>query len=124
MGGFSWRPGAQARLAHIEHGALAKTAQDIVDDLESSGTLPYAGPEYANRGALQRSTQVHDEGGMLQVVTSFFGAKRMYLHPEFRFNREHNANAGGKWFEPYKRGGAKAAFVSQKFAGHMRGRLR
>ena len=54
--------------------------------------------------------------GKVSVVSSTPYARRLYYHPEYNFSKSENANAGGKWFEPYTPGGKKQDFAEKTFA--------
>lgn len=122
MGGFKWYPGAEAGLTRKVSKALGETAKDVQRDVIDSQTMPFADKKYEHSGAMQGSLVVvpPDEGGVAQVVATSWMAKRMYLHPEFQFNRDTNSAAGGLWFDPYLERGSKRAFAAEKFAKHMK----
>ncbi len=88
-----------AAIEDIAAQALVKTAYAIKTDVRQSRTMPF------ETGALQnRSTNVDDSQSKnfkVSIVSDTPYARRLYFHPEYHFNREHNKNAGGKWFEPY-----------------------
>ena len=98
--------------------ALIKTADALKTDLINSQTMPF------DRGALQnRSTFVDDSmsnQGTVRVVSDTLYARRMYFHPEYKFNKKNNPNAGGMWFEPYI-DGDKKDFVNNAFKEFMKG---
>lgn len=47
---------------------------------------------------LIESGNIHTKigSGQLEYRTPY--ARRLYYHPEYEFNKEHNAEAGGYWF--------------------------
>lgn len=88
-----------AAIEDIAAQALVKTADALKTDVQQSQTMPM------DTGALQnRSTDVDDSQAKkfkVGIVSDTPYARRLYFHPEYNFNREHNKNAGGKWFKPY-----------------------
>lgn len=112
----------QSFLKHLEEAkqtALAKTGDEMRTDLILSQTMPF------DVGVLQNeSTFVHYEkiarDSVVSLVSSTPYARRLYFHPEYNFQRGENPNAGGRWFDPYLSGGAKADFVGKTFARHLK----
>ncbi len=101
--------------------ALIETAEAIKDDLQQSQTMPF------DTGALQnRSTFVDDSkstSGRVTVVSDTPYARRLYFHPEYKFKKDGNPNAGGLWFEPYITG-AKKDFVKDSFVRLLKARAK
>lgn len=79
--------------------ALVDTAEAIKTDLIQSQTMPF------DTGTLQNdSTFVDDKKaikGVVKIVSDTPYARKMYFHPEYRFNKKQNPNAGGRWFDTY-----------------------
>lgn len=100
---------------------LVETADALKSDLIQSQTMPYDTGEMQNR-----STFVDDSNknrGEVRIVTDTPYARRMYNHPEYNFQKDKNANAGGLWFEPYINGNKKD-FAKNTFAKLMRSKMR
>lgn len=113
MSGFSWYPGKSAAFDRAVAGALAKTAEAVKTDLVQSQTLPF------KTGQLQGSVfsdTSHAAQGKVSVVTSTPYARRLYWHPEYDFDRSENPLAGGEWYRPYLKGGAKQDFAARAFS--------
>lgn len=89
----------------------AKTVMEQVQtDIESSGTMPY------DIGIMQNNeTFVDADENGARLVTGSPQARRLYYHPEYKFQQGHNTHAGGKWTEPYI-SGDKKDFVRDTFA--------
>ena len=100
-------------LTRQQYISLAQTADAILTDLRDSQTMPF------DTGNLQNdSTFIDDsekEQGRVSVVSATPYARRLYYHPEYDFRHTNNANAGGKWFEPYISGN-KSNFARDTFA--------
>lgn len=114
--------------------ALVETADALKSDLQKSQTMPFGNDttEYAKKiryeaGSLQnRSTFVDNSkknSGKVSIISDTPYARRMYMHPEYKFYKGHNKNAGGEWFEPYINGNKKD-FAKKKFAKIMKGKLK
>lgn len=92
-------------------GGLIDAAETVLTDIKKSHTMPL------ESGVLQNDSTFVDYSkvylGEVSIVsdTSIASdgayARRLYFHPEYNFNREHNPKAGGKWFEPYITGDKK-----------------
>lgn len=97
--------------------SLVKTADALRTDLIQSQTMPF------DTGALQNNRTFVDDSnktkGSVRVVTDAPYARRLYYHPEFNFQKDKNANAGGMWFEPYI-SGAKKDFAKNTFTRLMK----
>lgn len=114
--------------------ALVETADALKSDLEQSQTMPFGNDttEYAKQigyeaGTLQnRSTFVDDSkksSGVVSIVSDTPYARRLYFHPEYKFYKGHNKNAGGAWFEPYISGNKKK-FATKTFTKILKGKLK
>lgn len=100
--------------------ALKMTADAVLSDLRQSQTMPF------KEGVLQNDQSFVDdenaESGEEYVVSDTPYARRLYFHPEYHFNFEHNPNAGGSWFEPYISGN-KSDFVKNAYARFLKGKI-
>lgn len=118
MGGLKWYPGQRQKLQDDFRKALEQTAEAVRTDLILSQTLPFANAqEVPTAGELQGSVYIDRAKAdkmRVSVVTNTPYARRLYYHPEYRFYRGTNPNAGGMWYQPYingrKRDFAKRAF--------------
>lgn len=94
--------------------ALEKTAEALHTEIVQSEVMP------RDTGTLQNEKTYVDasmsKDGHVEIVTEGPYARRLYYHPEYNFQRYENAFAGGKWFEPWTKGGASEDFATQAFA--------
>ena len=111
MGAINWYGGQKKKLKSDSRKALEMTAQAVVTDLLQRQVLPFAEDSEKNRaagvvpGELQGSVHVdRSHADTVTVVTSTPYARRLYYHPEYNFYKGENPNAGGGWYEYYKRG--------------------
>lgn len=123
-----------AMIKQIAIQSLVETADALKSDLQTSETMPFGNDttEYAKKigyeaGSLQnRSTFVDDSkknSGKVSIISDTPYARRMYMHPEYKFYKGHNKNTGGEWFDPYINGN-KEDFAKKKFAKIMKGKLK
>lgn len=114
-------PKGNAYVKKLMQKALVETADALKSDLEQSQTMPF------DTGALQnRSTFVDDSkksSGVVSIVSDTVYARRLYFHPEYNYQKAHNKNAGGAWFEPYISGNKKK-FANKTFAKILKGKLK
>ena len=61
---------------------------------------------------LDRSEAIN---GKVSLVHSTPYARRVYFHPEYRFKKDENPNAKGKWFEDWMSGGRYENFAPDTF---------
>jgi hypothetical protein len=101
--------------------ALVETADALKSDLEQSQIMPF------DTGALQnRSTFIDDSkksSGVVSIVSDTVYARRLYFHPEYNYQKTHNKNAGGAWFESYINGNKKK-FATKTFTKILKGKLK
>lgn len=112
-----------AKLKQINRAAedsLVLTAESLKSNLVQSQTMPY------DTGHLQNDQTFVDASnkrkGEVAVVSDTPYARRLYFHPEYKFQKDNNPNAGGEWFEPYISGNKKD-YAKKVFARHLRGRI-
>lgn len=142
--------GAIARINEAAARALEQTAEQILEDVGQSQTLPFAEDEYTvekvygkrgqyakngreykgkkvkrlkrQGGTLQKSTFIDTKGskdGYVSIVSSTPYARRLYYHPEYKFNTSVHANAKGRWLDDYLPGGKKQDMPHKAFAKFM-----
>lgn len=106
-------------IEKIARESLVDTADVIKTDLQLSQTMPF------DTGQLQnRSTYVEEKTkDKVSIVSDTPYARRLYFHPEYRFKKDNNKNAGGLWFEPYING-EKKGVPAILFIKIMKGRLK
>ena len=113
MGSIKWYPAGRRELDGDVRAALEQTAHEMVRDLRESQTMPRRTGQLSEQTTADVSASAK---GRVSVVSSTPYARRLYFHPEYRFSREVNENAGAKWFEPYKKGGLRHRWLVGQFA--------
>ena len=110
-----------AMIKQIAIQSLVDTADVVKRDLQRSQTMPYDTGELQNRSTFVDNSM--KKSGKVTIVSDTPYARRLYFHPEYKFKKDKNKNAGGAWFEPYIKGNKKD-FVKKKFAKIMKGKLK
>lgn len=101
--------------------ALVETADALKSDLQQSQTMPFDTGELQNRSTFVDESKKNS--GVVTIVSDTPYARRMYFHPEYNFQKVHNKNAGGLWFESYING-EKKDWTSKTFTKIMKGKLK
>lgn len=109
-----------AYVKNLANQALKETADLVKSDLEQSQTIPYDTGELQNRSTFVDDSKKNN--GKVAIVSDTPYARRLYFHPEYKFRKDKNANAGAEWFEPYLTGNKKQ-FARNAFARIMKGKL-
>lgn len=93
--------------------ALEQTTDALLTEVKNAQVMPF------DTGNLQNeSTFVdysHSSQGKTTISSSTSYARRLYYHPEFNFQKTNNKNAGGKWFDPWLKGGSRENFCNETF---------
>lgn len=108
------------RITKSVQDSMIETADALKSDLMQSQTMPFDTGELQNRSTFVDSTQVRR--GRVSVVSTTPYARKLYYHPEYKFQTTKNKKAGGMWFDPYING-KKKNFASRAFARFMRGKM-
>ena len=101
--------------------ALVETADALKSDLQKSQTMPFDTGELQNRKTFVDDSK--KKAGKITIVSDGPYARRLYFHPEYKFQKTKNKNASGMWFEPYI-SGDKKNWASKKFVKIMKGKLK
>lgn len=106
-------------IEKIARESIVDTADALKTDIQRSQTMPF------DTGQLQnRSTYIEEKTkGKVSIVSDTPYARRLYFHPEYRFKKDNNKNAGGLWFDPYING-EKKDVPRRLFIKIMKGRLK
>ena len=92
------------RLSDAQIQALIMTADAVKTDVMTGAVVPKQTSE------LERSAHIDDSKartGRVKLIYDTPYARRLYWHPEFNFRSDKNANARGKWLEPWIDGNKK-----------------
>lgn len=100
---------------------LVETADALKSDLQKSQTMPFDTGELQNRKTFVDDSK--KKAGKITIVSDGPYARRLYFHPEYKFQKTKNKNASGMWFEPYI-SGDKKNWASKTFVKIMKGKLK
>lgn len=96
------------RLKQLEGAALIaleQTAEALHTEVVQAQVIP------RDTGNLQNESTFVDytnaSKGKVSLVSTTPYARRMYFHPEYKFSKDENPNARGKWYEPWISGKEK-----------------
>lgn len=101
--------------------ALVETADALKSDLQKSQTMPFDTGELQNRKTFVDDSK--KKAGKITIVSDGPYARRLYFHPEYKFQKTKNKNASSMWFEPYI-SGDKKNWASKTFVKIMKGKLK
>ncbi len=92
--------------------ALVMTGTEVLSEERNMAVMPMD-----TGHTEQDATHVDDSqasAGHVEIVTNAPQARRLYFNPQYNFRQDHNANAGGEWWEPWisgsKRGRPKELY--------------
>lgn len=98
-------PAAFRAIDRAAQRALEKTAEAILTEVKTAQVIPF------KTGHLQNDSTFVDikdsKNGSVYIVSSTPYARRLYYHPEYKFDTSENANAQGRWYEPWVSGSEK-----------------
>lgn len=101
------------RLCKAQVTALEKTAEALHTEVIQAQVMPF------ETGNLQNDNTFVDysssQYGRVQIVSATPYARRLYYHPEYRFQKTENPFAGGEWFKWWLPGGSYQDFAQNAF---------
>ena len=93
--------------------ALEQTAEELHTEVVQAQVMPF------DTGHLEEDATFVDDSnsssGKVSLVSATPYARRLYYHPEYRFQKGENPNAKGKWYEDWLPGGKEADFCTNAF---------
>ncbi len=97
---------------------LEQTAEALHADVANSQVVPFDKGTLSGEAFFVDYTSCKD--GEARLVHSTPYARRLYFHPEYKFQTHEHANAKGEWFEDWLPGGKKEDFCEKTFAALYR----
>ena len=94
--------------------ALEQTAEAVHTEVVQAQVMPFGEGHLQNDATFVDSSEAGK--GHVDLVSSTPYARRLYYHPEYRFDKTENANAGAGWFNDWAEGGANQSFARETFA--------
>ena len=106
-----------AQLSEAQVMALEQTAEALHTEVVQKQVMPRdtgamqgektfikAGEETVSTykdGTTATNSITKAKNGKVSLVTTSPQVRRLYFHPEYRFKKDENPNAGGKWYQPW-----------------------
>lgn len=91
--------GKLSEITAAQATALEQTADALHTEIVQAQVVPF------KTGTLQGPAFFQDNSrsgqGEVTLIHSTPYARRLYFHPEYKFNKTNNPNARGEWFEPW-----------------------
>lgn len=109
---------AVRRISEAAKMAALDTLEEVKTDIVNSATMPFDDGDMQNHQTFVVVEGEDEINGIpsyfVSLVTGSPQARRLYYHPEYKFQQGKNPNAGAFWLEPYI-SGKKSEFVETKF---------
>lgn len=83
--------------------ALEQTAEALHTKVVQDQVVPRDTGNLQNEAFFVDNSE--SSNGKVSLIHSTPYARRLYFHPEYKFQKHENPNAKGKWFEDYEQGG-------------------
>lgn len=93
--------------------ALEKTGETLHTEVVQAQVMPFDTGNLQNESTFVNYSE--SKSGKVTIVSSTPYARRLYFHPEYKFDTGENPDAGGRWYEDWEKGGAKENFAPDKF---------
>lgn len=93
------------KLTDAQVKALEMTAEAVHTDIVQEQVMPRDTGHMQNESTFVDYSQ--SKSGTVTIFTQTPYARRLYFHPEYNFRKVENANAQGKWLEPWISGERK-----------------
>lgn len=94
--------------------ALEQTAEALHTEVVQAQVVPRDQGTLQNEAFFVDNHDAHQ--GNVSLVHSTPYARRLYYHPEYKFQTHENPNAKGKWLEDWLPGGKEQDFAQETFA--------
>lgn len=90
---------ALRRLSQAQIQAAEMTVEVVKTDVIAKNVMPF------DTGTMQNEATTIDvtrkSSGHFVISTNTPYARRLYFHPEYKFNKENNSNAKGRWYDDW-----------------------
>lgn len=93
--------------------AMEMTAEALHTEVVQAQVFPFDTGNLQNESTFVDYSEAKD--GKVALISSTPYARRLYYHPEYKFQTKENPNAKGRWYEDWMQGGSKADFAPKAF---------
>lgn len=104
------------QLTQAQITALEMTAEALHTDVVQAQVMPRDTGNLQNESTFVDYTDIRS--GRAVIVSSTPYARRLYFHPEYKFDKGENPHARGKWYTDWLPGGKKKNFCKEVFEKH------
>ena len=104
----------QAQVTALEH-----TAEELRTDVKQAQVMPFKTGTLQGEGTFGDYSESRQ--GKVSIISNTLYARRLYFHPEYRFQTKENPNARGKWYTDWLPGGKKSDFAIDTYKRIYRG---
>ncbi len=94
--------------------ALEMTTDALLTEVKNAEVMPFETGNLQNENTFVDYS--YSANGVTSVVSSTPYARRLYFHPEYNFQKDEHAFAGGEWYIPWIKGGTRQNFCVDTFA--------
>lgn len=101
------------QLTQAQVTALERTAEALHTEVVQAQVIPFDGGNLQNESMFVDYSQ--SGSGTVSLVNSTPYARRLYYHPEYKFQTDENPFAGGEWYQPWLKGGNEQNFAKEAF---------
>ena len=117
---ITWNKAGLRTLDRYMTEAIEKTVDAVLTEIKNKQVIPFDTGNLQNESTFADLT--NSRTGKAKIVSSTPYARRLYFHPEYHFQRQHNARAGSHWFEPWLKGEYKD-HAKKIYAKFMRSKI-
>lgn len=93
---------------------LGLTARVLQDDIREAMVVPRDTGNLQNEGFFVDNSTEKKGFVRLQFTPPY--SRRLYFHPEYKFNRDKNPNAQGMWLRAWQKGGKHEKRAQEVFS--------
>lgn len=97
------------QLEQAQITALEQTAEALHTEVVQAQVMPFDTGTLQGEGTFVDYSESRQ--GKVSIISNTPYARRLYFHPEYRFQTKENPNARGKWYSDWLPGGKKSDFA-------------
>lgn len=106
--------GLLKQIDNANRKALEITTDALLTEVKNAEVMPFETGNLQNENTF--ADYSYSSNGVTKIISDTPYARRLYYHPEYNFQKDEHAFAGGKWFEPWLKGGTRENFCVDTFA--------
>ena len=102
--------------------AALETVSALRGEVITAQVMPFDNGDMQNKH-MSVEQRIEDDDIHTALLTDTPYARKMYHHPEYKFQTVNNPNAQGLWLSPWLPGGANESFLLDTYHLKLRARL-